>query len=67
MTSLRTMWGIDKERLLENFGEGMANMLNKAVEPFIENELIKEVNDHYILTDAGIFISDAILEELIIA
>ncbi len=65
MTALRTKWGISKERLLEHFGEGMTQMLAKAMQPFMDNHAVKEENEHYILTDEGIFISDAILSELV--
>lgn len=66
MTSLRTMWGVSKEYIKENFGKERLDSLNNTIQKYAENGLIIDKSDSYILTSKGLFISDNIISELMI-
>jgi len=67
ITSLRTMWGINTEILEENFGLELKNYFLKKSSPYLQKEFLHQNENNYSLTDNGIFISDHIIQELLLA
>lgn len=66
LTSLRTMWGIDKNYLLQHFPTQMIARLQKQILSFLQEGKVKE-NAHAIsLTDKGKLFADGIASELFI-
>lgn len=64
MTSLRTMWGIDKMVIKQKFGaEALSNLLISAQKHLIRNNL-KESKSHIIITQQGKFYCDGIASDL---
>lgn len=66
ITSLRTIWGIDKWFINNEFGSEIFNHLEKEIQRFLISGMIVEKGDHYFITKKGIFISDNIIEGLIL-
>ncbi|MEI6898802.1 MAG: radical SAM family heme chaperone HemW, partial [Bacteroidota bacterium] len=64
MTSLRTMWGCDGRKLLQEFGAETASGFWLLASGFIEKGLIVEENEVFILTDEGKLFTDGIAAEL---
>ncbi len=65
ITSLRTMWGISKKYLKENFQKKFLYHFTKEAESFIKSGHIHLGNETYKLTTDGLFISDKIMENLL--
>lgn len=65
MTGLRTMWGIDIERI-KQFEVGTEEKFSEKVITFIEKDLMKEVNGVYKLTKKGKLFADSIASDLFI-
>ena len=64
ITSLRTMWGLNTEKLKKDLGEKYRkHFLMKAKKIINNKEMLKKDND-FILTEKGIFVSDNIMREL---
>lgn len=69
MTGLRTIWGVNFSEIEKYFGSSYLRHLEKNVQPFIENELLKiQLNDkgENILTTTkkGKFLADGIASDL---
>ncbi|HEY0751804.1 MAG TPA: radical SAM family heme chaperone HemW, partial [Chitinophagaceae bacterium] len=64
MISLRTIEGIDKNRLKKTWGEEVYSTLIKKIQPYIDNKLVIEYNGHYKLTDEGMLKADGIASDL---
>ena len=64
LTGLRTVWGIDKSIVLERFGEKFLTHLNHELEKYQETNFIVQDGNKVVLTEAGMFVSNAILENL---
>jgi oxygen-independent coproporphyrinogen-3 oxidase len=66
MTTLRTIWGTDKEFILKEFGQEFYDHFVKSAAGFIKSgELVHEKGIYY-LTDRGMWISDFIVRKLFI-
>ena len=65
LTRLRTADGIPLKQFKEQFGERMYDHLLKAAAKHIANGTLEHSNDRLSLTRKGIFISDAIMRDLI--
>ncbi len=65
MTGLRTKWGVNLKQVEKLFGREILESLSGDIVPFIDRKDMKIENENIILTDKGIFVSDAILTELI--
>lgn len=65
LTRLRTADGIPLEWIQQNFSEKFINHLLRITEKEIALGNLKEENGHLSLTEKGIFISDAVIRELI--
>jgi len=66
ITALRTRWGINKQYVQESFDTSYFLSLKKEIQSFIKTQDIKETENQFVLTAKGIFISDFILEKLIL-
>ena len=65
LTRLRTAKGIPLEWMKEKFSERLNNYMLRAAKKEIALGNLKEENSHLSLTEKGIFISDAVIRELI--
>jgi oxygen-independent coproporphyrinogen-3 oxidase len=63
MTSLRTMWGLDLDKL-ESIAVGAQTQLLKPAAEFLEREWIQQVDNKLILTREGQLYADTIAAEL---
>lgn len=68
MTSLRTSWGCDLEKVTQDFGLDLYGHLLKEIRPFLEDNLLqqeeKNGSDFLVLTQKGKFLADGIISEL---
>ena len=65
MTSLRTMWGIDLEKIMLVFGADTKRHLLSNIQPFIAQQKIELVDERYLtLTMKGKLLADYIASEL---
>lgn len=65
MINLRTMWGINLNKVNELFGNELHKHIIKYSRKFIDNGELKETNHTISLTEKGIMLSDYIIRELI--
>jgi len=65
ITSLRTMWGIRLNKVENDFGKLYFNFLKREIDPLVNNKLLKKVNDSFVLTKKGKFLSDRIITTLL--
>jgi len=66
MTSLRTNWGCNPQKIIDDFGITFYDSFKKSVLPSISKGLMKEVAGNFILTDEGKLFADAIASDLFI-
>lgn len=64
LTGMRTMWGVDLNKLKQLFGSDMSDYCLKNAQKFIDKEFVSISNDVLKLTRKGIFVSDDIMSEL---
>ncbi|WP_090781121.1 radical SAM family heme chaperone HemW [Pedobacter sp. ok626] len=64
MTSLRTMWGTDLNKIAADFGKLFLADTLKAIKPFIERTWLTQQDNHLILTQEGKLFADYIASEL---
>lgn len=64
LTGLRTIWGIDRVKLLSSFGEKLYQFCMENAEDYIKKGLIIIEGDIIKLNQEGIFISDRIISDL---
>ncbi|MHC8947730.1 radical SAM family heme chaperone HemW [Sphingobacterium hungaricum] len=64
MTSLRTMWGIDLDKVHAEFGSHTKDYLEQEIQPFIEKGDAEKSNQHIILTQQGKLVADHVASEL---
>ena len=62
-TSLRLERGLSFEAVARKFGASTLGLVQSVAQPMVERKLIREANNHYILTEAGIVISNQIFEK----
>ena len=60
MTSLRTVWGCDSEHIRNVFGERMRDHFESEARKFKHQNLLREENGTYFLTDEGKLFADGI-------
>ena len=65
-TSLRTCEGIDLNYISNKLGEDYKNNILENADRYIKEGLVKISNDHLKLTKDGIYVSDAIMSNLMI-
>ncbi|MBB2146681.1 radical SAM family heme chaperone HemW [Pedobacter sp. LMG 31464] len=64
MTSLRTMWGTDLQKITTDFGKNYAEQTFKQIKPFIDNGRLVLNNNIIHLTHEGKLFADGIASEL---
>lgn len=64
LTGLRTMWGVDLAKLESLFGDKYLNYCLKNAQKHLFNQHLKLERNQLTITKAGIFISDAIMSDL---
>jgi len=67
MTSLRTMWGCDHEKILSDFGFRMAEFFTENAAPLVTKGFLAREHGCYFLTDKGKLFADRISSDLFIA
>ncbi len=65
ITSLRTMWGLDLEKLERLFGTELLGYCVRNAAPYLDNARLKQENGKIILTEKGLFLSDRIMSDLL--
>ena len=65
ITRLRTMWGISLSDLRQKFGEERKRYFLEKSEPYFCSKMLKRYDDFVKITHSGIFVSDAIMRDLI--
>lgn len=65
ITRLRTMWGIDLPYVERHFGEGKQAYCLAQAAPYIRNGLLLRKDGKLLLSRAGIFLSDAVMRDLL--
>jgi oxygen-independent coproporphyrinogen-3 oxidase len=66
MLSLRTMEGIDLEKIKENFGSPEKQRLLCLAEKWMQRNQLVQENGHLILTDSGKHFADGIAADFFI-
>ena len=64
MTALRTMWGIDLDKVSSSFDIEKANQISKQIQPFVEKGLATIDKRNIVLTQKGKLFADGIAAEL---
>ena len=64
MTTLRTMWGADLERVRNEFGQAYAEHCLLKAKPFLQSSRMKKEENKLILSKDGMFIADHIISNL---
>ncbi len=64
MTSLRTIWGCNLDKVSQRWGEDCARRLSLAAKSFIHHGLLTQSGQHLVLTPKGKFLADGIAAEL---
>jgi oxygen-independent coproporphyrinogen-3 oxidase len=64
MTSLRTMWGTDLQKIGDEYGKIFLEDTMKNIVPFIQRDWLKNENNKLILTPDGKLFADYIASEL---
>ncbi len=65
MTSLRTKWGLNTEKLKIKFGLQAEKYFLSKTKNLIEKDLLTNEQNNYILTEKGMFISDNIIASIL--
>jgi len=63
LTTLRTMWGLDLELVKEEFGELYYKYCLEKSDKYIKSQDVRIENEHIILTDKGVFISNDVMSD----
>ena len=66
MTSLRTIWGCDLNKVFNNFGINVLNQNKSYIDEYIDKKLLKLENNILMLTNSGKLFADKIASDLFI-
>jgi oxygen-independent coproporphyrinogen III oxidase len=66
LTTLRTSWGTDLQKLKERFGYDVVEQNNKYLERLFENELARMTGNVLVLTPKGRLLADKIASDLFV-
>lgn len=66
MTSLRTMWGCDLDKIAKEYGSEFADGIRKDSEEFMERKWLTAKDNHLILTNSGKLFADRIAGDLFV-
>jgi oxygen-independent coproporphyrinogen-3 oxidase len=64
MTALRTMWGIDLDKVSSSFDIEQVNQISKQIQPFVDKGLATIDKKNIVLTQKGKLFADGIAAEL---
>ena len=67
MTGLRTMWGCNASDIGRKFGESYRTLFTTGIQKYILNDLVKQHEDTYLLTNKGKLMADGIAADLFAA
>jgi len=65
ITSFRTMWGLNLEKLVLNFGPSYKKYFLKKIKKYLDKNFCIQNNDQIKLSEKGMFISDHIMADLL--
>ncbi len=63
ITSLRTMWGLNTEKLKKEFEEKYYNYFLNKTPQYLHNKIMIKSENNFILTEKGMFISDNVMQD----
>jgi len=66
LTSLRTMWGSDTNKIKSEFGKDVFEHFMKEASRFIKSGKLVSIHDHVMLSSDGMLIADYITSELML-
>ena len=66
ITSLRTVWGINMQKIIDDFGKEYLTYLHYRTKEFFNLKLMERIDNKYVLTTRGKLISDYVFREIII-
>lgn len=64
MTSLRTMWGLDVDRLASDFGPALRDYCLRMADSHLKEGRLEWRDGRLCLTRSGVFVSDSVLTDL---
>lgn len=65
MISLRTMWGLEMDKIEQSFGKDYVKYTESTAKPLIEKNLLKKSGQNISISKQGIFLADQIIREFI--
>ena len=66
MTSLRTSWGCNIEKIERDYGKSYAHNFLKNIKKYLDSGIMLMKNNNFILTDEGMLFADGIAAELFV-
>ena len=64
MIGLRTIWGVDLNKINQNFSSEIIDYLNQEIKPKLESEILKIENNHLLIPEKHWFLADGIASDL---
>lgn len=64
MIGLRTIWGVDLDKIKQNFSSEIIEYLNKEIKNKIESGILKIENNHLLIPEKHWFLADGIASDL---
>jgi len=64
MIGLRTVWGVDLNRINQNFSSEIIDYLHKEINPKLESGILKIENNHLLIPEKHWFLADGIASDL---
>lgn len=65
IVTLRTMWGLDILELEERFGTDYTQFFLQEAKPFLDQKLLTQSGNRFTISADGLFVSDAIMSQLL--
>ncbi|MCD9854968.1 radical SAM family heme chaperone HemW [Epilithonimonas sp. JDS] len=66
MIGLRTIWGVDLNKINQNFSSEIIDYLHKGINPKLESGILKIENNHLLIPEKHWFLADGIASDLFI-
>lgn len=66
MTSLRTSWGCDVEKIERDYGKSYAHNFLKNIKKYLDSGIMLMKDNNFILTDEGMLFADGIAADLFV-
>jgi len=66
MIGLRTIWGVDLNKINQNFSSEIIDYFNKEIKPKLESGILKIENNHLLIPEKHWFLADGIASDLFI-